>query len=123
MAKLVLTEDLANLFVGGLLTVARADGEVNTEEAAMLRAISAELSVGFEIDFEMLMFNHVNPGELADAVNGAAGSPFRGAHVSSPAEITGAFLEAARRVADADGESNPRENVSLRAFARALQSG
>lgn len=121
MAALLLTEDLANLFVGGLLTVARADGEINTEEAAVLREISAELSVGFEIDLEMLMFNHVNPGELADAVASAASGPFRGANVSPPAAIAAAFLEAARRVADADGESNPRENVSLRAFTRALQ--
>jgi tellurite resistance protein len=123
MAKLVLSEDLANLFVGGLLTIARADGEVNTEETAVLRDISAELSSGFEIDFETLLFEHVNASDLAEALSKGSGGPFRGASTSPPAEIAEAFLEAARRVALADGESNPRENVAIRAFSRALDQG
>jgi tellurite resistance protein len=120
MAALVLTEELATLFVGGLLTVARADGEVNTEEAAVIREVSDELSVGFELDFEMLLFDHVSPSELADALASADGGPFRSG-TSRPREIAAAFMATARRVAEADGESNPDENVSLRAFARVLE--
>lgn len=118
---LILTEELARLFVGGLLTIARADGEVNTEEARELRAISDELAGPFELDFEMLMFDHVNASQLGDALVAIGAGPFRGANVSAPARIAMAFMEAARRIANADGEINPDENTALRAFARALR--
>jgi hypothetical protein len=78
------------------LTIARADGEVNTEETAVLRDISAELSSGFEIDFETLLFEHVNASDLAEALSKASGGPFRGPSASAPAEIAAAFIEAAR---------------------------
>lgn len=117
---LILTEELAGLFVGGLLTIARADGEVNTDEARELRAICEELSGPFAIDIEMLMFSHVNASALGDALAGDGGGPFRGGNVSAPAAIAAAFMEAARQIAGADGEINPEENTALRAFARAL---
>lgn len=119
---LILPEELAKPFVGGLLTIARADGEVNPEEASELQAIISELSGPFEIDLESLMFSHVNATDLADAIIGKdRHGPFRGgANASSPAEIAGAFMKAARRIANADGEVNSQESAALRAFARAL---
>jgi tellurite resistance protein len=62
----------------------------------------------------------VNPDSFAAAVRASAGSPYRGASVSSPAEIAQAFAAAARRVARADGSHSSAEGQVAQRFLDAL---
>lgn len=118
MSGIVLGDDLARTFLGALLTVARADGEVNTGESRVLRAVAAEIGSG--IDFADLLLDDVTPEALADAVRSVGAAPFRGLSVSPVTAIASAFEDAARRVADADGETDPRERAIIDRFIAAL---
>jgi tellurite resistance protein len=123
VARLILTEDLARAYVGALLTVCRADGDVNSEELEALRRIAGELTPSWVLDgpeLEGLLFSQVTPALLAAAV-GARG-PFRDAGASDPARIRDGFLEAALRLARCDGSLNQEEVRTLRAFAKVLGS-
>ncbi len=119
MHALVLSDELAQAFVGALYAVCRADGEVCEAEVDALRAIAAELGIA-ALDDQTLFFSDVTPGALADAARGGDGGPFRAAAVSPPSAIRAAFVAAAERVARADGDYNEVEVRAVDHFARAL---
>lgn len=120
MSRLVLGDELARVFLGALLTVARADGEVNPEESRILRQVAAE--IGSAVDFAELLFDSVTPKGLADAIRAADAAPFRGLSISPMSVIASAFADAAQRVADADGDVNPRESAAIAKFNAALST-
>lgn len=119
MDTLRLDEPLAHALACALLTVARADGVVNEDEMGALRAI---LGGVVPLDDEALFFSDVGPVELRGAIDRAlsAGDPYRTSALSARAEIVGAFLAAARRVAIADGDAGADELGLIAEFARAL---
>ena len=120
MSSLVLPYELARTFIGGLLTVCRADGDVLNEEFRVLRRFSALLLGRLELDVDILLFVHVTPRSFAEAIaQHRAGNPFRQVAASSPEKITSAFIDAAFEVATIDGTVNEDEARSIRAFARA----
>lgn len=119
MGALLLTEELGHAFLGALLTVCRADAEVNLDELGELQAVAAEV-LGLEIDAERLLFSQVTPRSLAEEMGGRGGGPFRSAGLSAPSTIAEAFVRSALRVARVDGDLNESEIGSICAFARAL---
>ena len=122
MKTLRLDEDLARALAGALLTIARTDGRVNDVETAVLRSILEGIVV---LDEEALFFSDVQPHDLRGAVDRAlaAGDPYRQSALSSRAEIAGAFLAAARRVAACDGTVSEAESKLIAHFAQALGVG
>jgi tellurite resistance protein len=105
MPNLELDGERARVFVGGLLSVCRADGIVNGLELNELRRTAA--GVGVTLDENDLLF-----GEDLEPPAVAAGL---GAEHAVP------FLDAALRVALADGELHESEREILLAFARSLE--
>ncbi|MSP59139.1 MAG: hypothetical protein EXR72_02160 [Myxococcales bacterium] len=69
MSKLALSEDLAHAFVGGLLSVARADGVVNDREMSVLRRCAEEIGQP-----------RARRGEAADGARGDARGARPGGH-------------------------------------------
>lgn len=119
--KLLLTEELANVLVGALLAVCRADGDANEEEMRALRAASDELTGGVRVDNEwLLFFSNVTPRSLIEAVGAAVHGPFRVQAVSAPAQIGQELVRAAVRVGRADGELNEAEAALIAAFGAVL---
>ena len=114
MPQILLSEPLGQLFLGGLLAVARADGVVKPEEMVELRAIAARLEIPMPAEEDLLFGDEVTAGGLAAAIGGAV---YRG---PDGATIAQAFLEAALRMALADRELQGEEVDALRAFADAL---
>src|SRR5688572_22297840 len=106
--SLLLTEEIAYSFLGGLLTVCRADGEVNGDELDALRHAAAELTGNPRVDSEMFLFSQVTPRGFA-AIVGTGRSPFRMGGASSPEAIGEAFVRLALKVARADGSLNGSE--------------
>jgi tellurite resistance protein len=118
MRRLFISASLGDLFIGGLLAVARADGVVKPEEMDSLRSASADLGLLLPDEEDLLFAEDVTADRLAEAVKGSA-EVYRGGG-STPDEIGRAFLEAALRLAIADGELVIEEVVMLRALAAAL---
>ena len=115
---LLLPEELAHTFLGALLTVARADGEVNGDELDALRRAAAELTGHPRVDSEAILFSHVTPRSFADLV-GRRG-PFRMAGASAPDAIRREFVRQAVILARRDGPLGPEEAGVIRAFGLAL---
>jgi tellurite resistance protein len=115
---LLLPEELAHSFLGALLTVARADGEVNGDELDALRRAAAELTGHPKLDSESLLFSHVTPRSFADQVG--TRSPFRMAASSAPDLIRREFVRQAVLLARRDGPMGPEEAGVIRAFGIAL---
>lgn len=120
---LVLTEDLAHLFLGALLTVCRADGDVNPDETEALEHAAATMLRLARFDNEALLCSDVTALELAAAIHRGSGHAFRAYAISPPVDVGRAFVAAARLVGEADGELNALEIQSIRGFARALGCG
>lgn len=118
MAGLVLADEIGQSFLGALYAVCRADGEVCEAEVDALRAIATEMAIA--VDEQTLFFSEVTPASFARAVRGDGGGPFRATESSPPAAIRAAFVEAAERVARADGMFNDNEQKLIDAFVRAL---
>jgi tellurite resistance protein len=117
---LLIDHALAQELVGGLLTVCRADGDVDHTSFAAMRQIAGELLPGLSVDDEAILLDqHVTPRSLAEAVSHGV-SPFRSSGRSEPDEIARMFLRVALRAARADGELSEAEARSILAFADAL---
>lgn len=119
MPRLFLTDDLRDRFLGGLLTVARADGIVKLEEMSSLRSTAAELGLTMPVEEDLLLAADVIADDLAAAIRGNLGDAYR-AEGSPPQEIATAFLDAALRLALSDHELVIEEVMVLREFAAAL---
>lgn len=119
---LELPADLARAFLGGLLTVCRADGYgVSAPEFETLRRIAAALPGAGSVDDERLLFSHVTPRALAEAADALrAAGPFRSSAIPAPARLARAFIDAALHLGRADGSLNDAELRAIRHFARAL---
>jgi len=115
---LLLPEELAHSFLGALLTVARADGEVNGDELDALRQAASELTGNPQVDSEALLFSHVTPRAFADLIG--TRSPFRMAGASAPDAIRREFVRQAVILARRDGPMGPAEAGVIRAFGVAL---
>jgi tellurite resistance protein len=118
MKRLFVTADLGNLFLGGLLSVARADGIVRPEEMESLRSTALDLGLTMPAEEDLLLAAEVTADVLAAAVTAGAGAYRAGG--SSPDEIAQAFLDAALRVAVADHELVIEEVAVLRELAAAI---
>jgi uncharacterized tellurite resistance protein B-like protein len=120
MPALPVDQELANAFLGALLTVCRADGEVNSEEFDALRSVAAELVPAAAVDDDALLFANVTPESLAEVVHrGRGDGPFRGS-ASRATEIRVAFIRAAILVARADGDVADTEARAILRFGSAL---
>ena len=115
---LLLPEELAQSFLGALLTVARADGEVNGDEIDALRQAAKALTGNPPVDSEVLLFSQVTPRSFADQV--ATRSPFRMSGASAPDTIRREFVRQAVILARRDGPMGPEEAGVIRAFGMAL---
>jgi tellurite resistance protein len=115
-----LDEELAQLFLGALLTVARADGIVNPLEVEMIQQIAGELGVQFDV--EALLSASVHRRAFAAAARRATGTtdPYRGPTNSDAAQIAEAWIAAAQRVAGADGVVSDEEASTIASFAKEL---
>jgi tellurite resistance protein len=118
MTHLFVSEELGDLFLGGLLAVARADGIVKPEEMEVLRSTAGDRGFRLPSDEDLLFAEDVTPEALARAVRSSAGVYRAGA--STPDEIALGFLEAALRLSLADHELVMEEAAALREFAAAL---
>lgn len=85
MLRLFLTTGMGNLFLGGLLAVARADGVVVPREMDSLRSTASELSLAIPGEEDLLLAEEVTAGTLVAAITSGAGAYRSGG--SSPAEI------------------------------------
>jgi uncharacterized tellurite resistance protein B-like protein len=98
-----MTPEQGEVFLGGLLAVARADGVVLPEEMRELRAIAAEHGLTMPLEEELLFQPEVEARHIVDA------------KVPGPE-----FLAAALRMALADRELVEEEVAVLRALAKAI---
>jgi hypothetical protein len=103
MLRAMMTPEQGELFIGGLLAVARADGMVLPEEIRELRVLAAEHEVSMPVEEDLLFMPEIGPTQLARA------------GVPGPA-----FLAAALRIAMADRELVAEEVRHLRELAKSF---
>jgi hypothetical protein len=115
MTAMTLDEETARVYLGAILAICRADGDVTTEEMGELRRIAKRL--GVELEMEDLFFDHVTPVELARALGPS--SPFRGAG-GDLAELVKTFMTDATDAASGEHELAPTESAAIKRFAAAL---
>lgn len=118
MPRLFVPSDLGDLLLGGLLSVARADGVVCPEEMDALRSAASDLGLTMPDEEELLLAEDVTPAALSAAIRAGAAA-YRGGG-STPDEIGQSFLEAALRVALADHQLVREEVAALCELAAAL---
>jgi tellurite resistance protein len=117
MARLFVTEELGRVFLEGLVAIARADGVVTVDELNALREVARDLEIAIGAE-ELLLADDVTPAALAAALAVPSDGAYRGAGTPEIAART--FVEAALRIALADGEIQQEETALLQAFAAAL---
>lgn len=116
-SPLQLDDALVFVYVEALAAIARADREVNPEEAARLSQVIAARSRQ-PVDAEALFFASVTPDQLAAAVVGRNG--YRDSGTSNAREIGRALISDALEVALVDGDLNAQEGRTILRYARAL---
>lgn len=114
---LQLDDALVAVYVEALAAIARADREINPEEAARLSQVIAARSRQ-PVDPEALFFAAVTPEALAAAVTGR--NSYRDSGTSSAREIGRALVADALEVAEVDGDINAQEGRTILRYARAL---
>ena len=112
-----LGDDLALLYAGALVAIARADGEIGLEEGLQLRRVVARRAA---VDPEAMFFVEVSAARLASAVGHGDGSPFRNGPAATPHQLASALVHDAVSVALADGDLNDAEVHAILAFTTAL---
>lgn len=117
MATLQLDDALVTLYVEALAAIARADREINPEEATRLQQVIARRS-NAPIDPEALFFAVVKPDVLAAAVVGRDG--YRSPAGANPREVGEALIADGVEVATVDGDLNAKEGRTILRYARAL---
>jgi uncharacterized tellurite resistance protein B-like protein len=117
MATLQLDDALVTLYVEALAAVARADREINPEEATRLQQVIARRS-NAPIDPEALFFAVVRPDVLASAVTGR--DAYRGPAGANPRDVATALIEDALEIATVDGDLNANEGRTILRYAKAL---
>jgi tellurite resistance protein len=120
MSKLVLDDTMARAYLGALLAVARVDGVVNPAESRVLRDIAEPIASAVGIEFEDILMSQVTPASVERAVSSSRTAPYRDGSRSPLPEIGAAFADAARRVAEADGEINDNETRAIHNFVQAF---
>jgi len=117
MATIELDEDLAYSFIGALLNVARLDGAISLKESEALRTIAGEITTAGDFDFEFALTQSLSVADFAAKLRESADGPFRGAGSSvNPKTVAEAFVDAARRVAEADDGPQAGEERLIRDF-------
>ena len=111
---MLLDRDLEQLYARALISIARAEGTIDSDEGARLGERIAERS-GLELA-DLLLERSLQPEELADAL---VGGPFRGASVRAD-EVGRALVEDALYVALAKGHVTPEEGHRMWRYAIAL---
>ena len=120
MTKLMLPQELAEQFVGALLSILRSDGHVSASESLVLQRVVAEIIDG-PVDYANALMLRVSPQTLAKAIHRAtAASPYRSSAAVTHREVAIAFVDAARRLADAEGGLSVREDALIERYATAL---
>ncbi len=117
MNRLSIPDDLGHALAGALLEVCRADGELAPCEIDELyRASLEELDI-VAPPLETLLFSHVGPDELSEALSRGE----RGVYRATGSWAVGAkFVCAAIRVAQSDGDLNEEEAMAIYALAARL---
>ncbi|HEX5060965.1 MAG TPA: TerB family tellurite resistance protein [Kofleriaceae bacterium] len=113
---MLLDRDLELLYARALISIARAEGTIDSDEGARLGERIAERS-GLELA-DLLLERSLQPEELADALM-RTGAPFRGASVRAD-EVGRALVEDALYVALAKGHVTPEEGHRMWRYAIAL---
>lgn len=114
---LQLDDALVATYVEALAAIARADREVNPEEATRLAQVIAARS-RTPVDPEALFFASVTPEQLAAAIMGR--HSYRDAGASSARDIGRALVADALEVALVDGDLNAQEGRTILRYAKAL---
>jgi hypothetical protein len=122
VARLFLTQELAEQFAAALLSVLRVDHEIELSEARAVQDVISELVENPTVDFADVMLLSVSPASFASAVGAARSGPYRGLSVSSPREIAAAFRVAAERIAAADSPIGRSEAQAIDRFVEALEA-
>jgi uncharacterized tellurite resistance protein B-like protein len=112
-----LGDDLALLYAGALVAIARADGEIGLEEGLQLRRVVARRAA---VDPEAMFFVEVSAARLATAVGHGDGAPFRHGAAAAPRQLATALVHDGVAVALADGDLNDAEVHAILAFTNAL---
>ena len=111
---MLLDEDLKQLYARALISIARAEGSIDSDEGERLGERITERS-GLELA-DLMLERSLQPEELADALHGG---PFRGASVRAD-EVARALIEDALYVALAKGHVTPEEGHRMYRYAIAL---
>jgi tellurite resistance protein len=119
MGTLLLTDDLARVLIGALVTVGRIDGDLEPSEIGAMRTCAQTLAPTLAFDDEWLLMTEVTPQDLAAAVVAGEGA-FRSAGTSTRAEIAESFVQIAIELCAADGSPNELELGIVRSFAEHL---
>lgn len=119
MGTLLLTDDLARVLMGALVTVGRIDGDLEPSEIGAMRSCAQSIAPSLAIDDEWLLLSEVTPQDLAAAVAAGEGA-FRSAGTSTRAEIAQSFVQIAIELCASDGSPNDLEVAIVRAFAEHL---
>ncbi|MFT3700079.1 MAG: hypothetical protein QM831_43440 [Kofleriaceae bacterium] len=115
---MVLDEDAAMIYGRVLIAIARADGEIDPDEASALERIIAQRSpIPLPIG-ELLFAPPAKPEQLARG-SGAGGGPFRSVAIDL-GEIARTLVDDALEVVLAKGSITSGEQASLIRFATAL---
>jgi len=111
---MLLSSDLKQLYARALVSIARADGHIDTDEGARLEQRIAERT---DLAVEDVLLEHsLLPDELAEALSGG---PFRGTSVRAD-ELARMLVEDAMYVALGKGHVTSEEAGRLRRYATAL---
>jgi len=114
---MALGDELALLYAGALVAIARADGEIGFEEGLQLRRIVSRRAA---VDPEAMLFVEVSAARLAAVVGHGNGAPFRHGAAAAPRQLATALVHDAVEVALADGDLNDAEVHAILAFTTAL---
>lgn len=117
---MTLDEESARVYLGALLAVCRADGDVNAGEMGALRAVAnriAEAARGETVDLEDLFFDHVTPAAFGAAFGPS--SPFRSGGGNHD-EVARTFVADATAVASGENELDALEHAAVKRFAAAI---
>ena len=111
---MLLSEDLKLLYARALVAIARAEGNIDSEEGERLsERIALRSNLGVE---DLLLDRSLQPDELADAIRGA---PFRGESVRSD-DVARMLVEDALYIVLAKGHVTAEEGARMHRYATAL---
>lgn len=119
--SVVLADDAVAVYARALLTIARADGTIGPDEAAVLERVIARRANAPLPLVELMFARPLRPEQLARAVSSSemGAGPFRAAPVDL-AEVARTLIEDAMAIILTKGSATSGEEASVVRFATAL---